>query len=75
MDHEFRNIQNMTSHKAAFDIYQVIAARNMHLADNNIVEAIIMGFIIMEPIVEGKSTGFISKMCLTYPNCMSISSQ
>ncbi len=36
----------MTPHKAAFDMYEVIPTRNVHMSDDSIVEAIRMGSIL-----------------------------
>ena len=46
--------KHITLHKTAFNIYEIIILYNMYLDDNNIVEAIEMGSIIVEAIVEGK---------------------
>ena len=45
--------KHMTSHRAAFNTYEVIIPRNVHLDDNNVVGAIRMESIIMEAIVKG----------------------
>ena len=65
----------MTLHKAAFDTYEVIIARNVHLGDNNVVQAIEIGSIVMEVILEYKITKFVSKMYFTYQNYISICSR
>ena len=44
----------MTLHRATLDTYEIIASHNVHLADNNVVEAIEMGSIIVEAIVKVK---------------------
>lgn len=44
----------MTLCRAAFNTYEVIASRNVHLGDNDVVKAIGMGSIIVEAIVKGK---------------------
>ena len=46
--------KHMTLHKAAFDTYEVITPRNVHLDDNNVVQAIGMESIVVEAILEGK---------------------
>ena len=50
----------MTSHRAAFYIYEVIAPYNVYLGDNSIIELIGMGSIIVEPLVTSK----IKKICI-----------
>lgn len=45
----------MTSRRAVFDIYEIIAPRNVYLGEDNVVEAIGMGFIIDEVMVKGKT--------------------
>jgi hypothetical protein len=35
--------KHMTPHRAAFDMYEVIPTRNVHMGDDSIVEAIGMG--------------------------------
>jgi hypothetical protein len=47
--------KQMTPHKAAFDMYEVIPTRNVHMGDDNIVEAIGMGSIFVEVMVKGQS--------------------
>ena len=44
----------MTSHRAAFDTYEIITPRNVHLGDNGIIQAIGKEFIIAEATFEGK---------------------
>ncbi len=46
--------KHMTSHRAAFDTYEVIAPRNVHLGDDSVVEAIGMGSIVVEVVTRGK---------------------
>ena len=43
-----RASKHMILHRAAFDIYEVITSRNVHLDDNTVVEAIMMGSIVVE---------------------------
>ena len=50
----------ITLHKATFDIYDVIPPRNVHLINNNVVQAIEKGFIVVEAILEGK----INQICI-----------
>ena len=38
----------MTSYRVAFDRYEVITSCNIHLGDNNVVEAINMTSIVVE---------------------------
>ena len=40
--------KHITSYKAAFNTYEIITPRNMHLDDNSIVQAIGMGSIVVE---------------------------
>ncbi len=44
--------KHMTPHRAAFDTYKVIPTRNVHIGDDNIVEAIGMGSILVEVMVK-----------------------
>ena len=44
---------HMTSHRVAFDIYEVIFLRNVYLGDDNVIKAIIIGFIVVEVMVKG----------------------
>jgi hypothetical protein len=37
-------------HRRAFDTYEVITSRNVHLGDNGVVQAIKMGSIVIEEI-------------------------
>lgn len=46
--------KHITLYWASFNTYKVIAIRNMHLDDGNIVKTIGMEFIIMVAIVRGK---------------------
>ncbi len=45
--------KHMTPHRAAFDMYEVIPTRNVHMGDDNIVEAIGMGSILVKVMVKG----------------------
>ena len=49
-----RATKHMTSYMAAFDTYEVIATRNVHLDDESIVKGIRMASIIVEAIMRGK---------------------
>lgn len=44
----------MTSHRAVFDAYDVIVARNVHLSDDSIVDVIKKNFINVEMMVKDK---------------------
>ena len=46
--------KHMTPHKVAFDMYEVIPTRNVHMGDDSIVEAIGMGSILVEVMVKGR---------------------
>jgi hypothetical protein len=45
----------MTPHRAAFDMYEVIPTRNVHMGDDSIVEAIGMGSILVKVMVKGRT--------------------
>ncbi len=45
--------KHMTPHRAAFDMYEVIPTRNVHMGDDSTVEAIGMGSILVEVMVKG----------------------
>jgi len=47
--------KHMTPHRAAFDMYEVIPTRNVHMGDDSIVEAIGMGSILVEVMVKGRT--------------------
>ena len=47
--------KHMTSHRATFDTYEVVASQNVHLGNDSIVEAIGMGSIVVEVIIKGKT--------------------
>ena len=47
--------KHIMSHKAAFDTYEVITPRNVHLGDKNVVCVIRMDSIVVEAILEDKS--------------------
>ena len=51
----------MTPHRTAFDTYKVISPRNVHLGDGSVVEAIVMGSIIVGAEMKRKTT----TMCIT----------
>lgn len=59
--------KHMILFKDAFDTYEVIASRNVHLDSNSVVEAIIMGFIIVEAIVKGELNHILIKNALYVP--------
>ena len=67
--------KHLTSHRAVFNTYEVITTQNVHLDDNNVVQAIGMGFTVVKQSWNVKSTKFVPKMCLTFPNCMPICSR
>jgi hypothetical protein len=52
MDHGF----GMTSHRTAFDTYEVISPRNVRLSDGSVAEAIGMGSIVVGVETRGKAT-------------------
>lgn len=59
MDHIPRTCANeafkhIPMHRAAFDKYEIIALRNVHLGDNNIIQAIGMGSITIETLLKDK---------------------
>ena len=47
--------KHMTPHRAAFDTYEVIPPRNVHLGDDSVVNAIGVGSIVVDVIVRGHS--------------------
>jgi hypothetical protein len=67
----------MTPHKAAFDMYEVIPTRNVHMGDDSIVEAIGMGSIFVEVMVKGRTKRIRIKDVLHVPklhaNLLSVS--
>jgi hypothetical protein len=69
--------KHMTPHRAAFDMYEVIPTRNMHMGDDTIVEAIGMGFILVEVMVKGRTKRIKIKDVLHVPklhaNLLSVS--
>lgn len=46
--------KHINSYKAAFDTYEIITPYNVHLNDNNVIQAIKMDTIIVESILKGK---------------------
>ena len=52
----------MTSHRAAFDTYEVISQRKVRLDDNSVAEAIGMG----STIIGAKMRGIRNKVCITH---------
>jgi hypothetical protein len=59
--------KHMTPHKAAFDMYEVIPTRNVHMGDDSIVEAIGMGSILVEVLVKGRTKRIRIKDVLHVP--------
>ena len=55
--------KHMTLHKDAFHTYEVITPRNVDLGDNNVVQAIGMGSIVVEAILEGKNQPNLYRRC------------
>lgn len=51
------------------DTYEVIVLRNILLDDNSIVKTIIMGFIVVEMLINNKSKKIISKLPSMCPSC------
>jgi hypothetical protein len=60
--------KHMTPHKVAFDMYEVIPTRNVHMGDDNIVEAIGMGSILVEVMMKGQIRRIRIKDVLHVPN-------
>lgn len=44
----------MTSHNATFNIYEVIATRNVHLGENSVIKVMGMRFIAIKSFVRSK---------------------
>ena len=69
--------KHMTPHRAAFNTYEVIAPRNVHLGDDSVVEAIGVGSIVVEVLVRGQSRRIRIKDALHVPklqvNLLSVS--
>jgi hypothetical protein len=69
--------KHMTPHRAAFDMYEVIPTRNVHMGDDNIVEAIRMGSILVEVMVKRRTKRIRIKDVLHVPklhaNLLSVS--
>jgi hypothetical protein len=59
--------KHMTPHRAAFDMYEVIATRNVHMGDDSIVEVIGMGSILVEVMVKGRTKRIRIKDVLHVP--------
>lgn len=57
---------HITSHRTAFDTYEVIASHNVHLGDDSVVEALGIESIVMEVIVRGKINQFKNKKDALY---------
>lgn len=51
---DLKTTKHITSQMTIFDIYKVIAQRNVHLHEDSVVEAIEVGSIIVEILVRGK---------------------
>ena len=60
MDRGFGATKYMTLYSATFDTYYVIAPRNMHLDDENVVKTIGMESILVEALVRSK----INRICI-----------
>jgi hypothetical protein len=69
--------KHMTSHPYAFDTYEVLTSRNVHLGDDSILEAIGIGSIVAEVMVRGKINKIRINDCLHVPklhaNLLSVS--
>ena len=52
--------KHKNSHRIVFHTYEAITQCNIHLDDNNIVQAIGMGPIVIKAILEGK----INQICI-----------
>jgi hypothetical protein len=69
--------KHMTSHRLAFDTYEVLTSRSVHLGDDSILEAIGIGSIVMEVMVRGKINKIRINECLHVPkvhaNLLSVS--
>jgi len=50
-----RATKHMNPHRAAFDMYEVIPTRNMHMGDDSIVGAIGIRSILVEVMVKGRT--------------------
>jgi hypothetical protein len=67
--------KHMTSHRLAFDTYEVLNSRSVHLGNDSILEAIDIRSNVMEVMVRGKINKIHINECLHVPNCMSICSR
>ena len=69
--------KHMTPHRAAFDTYEVIPSRNVHLGDDSVVDAVGVGSIVVEVLVRGRSKKMTIKDILHVPklhaNLLSVS--
>ena len=69
--------KHMTSHRLAFDIYEVLTSRSVHLGDYSILEAIGIGSIVVEVMVRDKINKIRINECLHVPklhaNLLSVS--
>ena len=57
---------HMTSHKAAFDTYEVISPRNVCLGNDSMAEAIGMGFIAVGVETKGKKKYNLHHECASH---------
>ena len=64
MDNGFRSNKHMTSHRLAFDTYEVLTSRSVHLGDDSILEAIGIGSIVVEVMVRDKIDKIRINECL-----------
>ena len=62
-----RATKYMTSHRLAFDTYEVLTSRSIHLGDDSILEAIGIGSIVAKVIVRGKINKIRINECLHVP--------
>lgn len=69
--------KHMTPYRAAFDTYEVIPPRNVHLGDDSVVQAIGMGCIVVEVLERGRLKKVTMKDVLHVPklqaNLLSVS--
>jgi hypothetical protein len=61
----------MTSHRAAFDTYEVIAPRNMYLSDESVMKAIGTSPTIVKVMVKGKIKKIRIKYVFSYAHVAS----
>src|SRR5918997_5494584 len=67
----------MTPHRVAFDTYEVITSRNVHLGDDSVVDAVGIGSIVVQVLVRGNPKRLRIKDVLHVPklqaNLLSVS--